>query len=211
MIGFRRPSPAAIAQTLEPIAGRTDERDSAGRRADLGFSYAEVGATADPARAARLSDRYAVDHRVFTLGRGRACFEAAADALFAWRQFEIPWLELCGREQPVHPQQVVATLTRSFGLWFLNPCRVVYCHPRDDTRLEASFAYGTLEGHVALGEERFRVRLDPAADDAVTFEIFAFSRPAHWTTHVGRPFLRRIQRRFAADSVQALARAIRVR
>lgn len=202
MISLRRPSREDIAECISP------ERAEGGGRG-LHFSYPEVGATDDPERARRLVDRYSIDHRVFPIGRGRACFDAASDALLAWRQFEIPWLELCGSERPVERGRVVATLTRAFGLWFLNPCRVVDCVPRDAARFEASFSYGTLEGHVASGEERFRVWLDPAADDAVRFEIFAFSRPAHWTTRLGRPFLRRIQRRFAVDAAAALARAAR--
>lgn len=200
MIRPLRPSADSIAWALARAEGL-----GAGQG---GFGYEEVGATADPAAMARLRHRYTIDDHRFVLGRGRARFEAAASALLAWRQFEIPWLSLCGREHGVHPGQVVATLTRAFGLWFLNPCRVVYCAPRSPSTNEVAFAYGTLAGHVARGEERFRVAFDPA-DESVSFEILAFSSPAHPTTRIGRPFLRRIQRRFATDAAAALARACR--
>ena len=196
MIRPIRPTPLAIAEAL--------------RAPGSAFSHAEVGATARPATLIALADRYTFDHSRFPLGRGREVFERARAALFAWRHFEIPWLELHGGESPVppvHPGQVVATLTRVFGLWFLNPCRVVdRIDPPGETN-EVSFAYGTLPGHVARGEERFSVRRDPTRDDVV-FEILAFSQPAIPLARIGRPFMRRVQRRFAADAAAALQRAI---
>lgn len=210
MIRLLRPSAADIAAALDAASGPDEGPDE---RCPGRFSHAEVGATANPSALAILSGRYAVNHRRFSLGRGAACYEAARSALFAWRHFEIPWLELHGGGSAVRPGQVVATLTRAFGLWFLNPCRVVY---REDAHADSapsangahgsSFAYGTLTGHVACGEERFSLVFDPATGD-VCFEILAFSRPAIALTRLGRPFMRRIQRRFAIDSANALARA----
>lgn len=214
MIRLRRPSKIEIAAALAAAADsegvRDAKPDSARRDA---FSHAEVGATADPSAVSALASRYAVDRRRFALGRGIDFYEAARSGLFAWRHFEIPWLSLHGGSTSVREGQVVATLTRVFGLWFLNPCRVVYREDgiasgdaaRSSTR-SATFAYGTLPGHVACGEERFALRHDPATDEVV-FEIFAFSRPAIALTRIGRPFMRRIQRRFAVDSANALARA----
>jgi uncharacterized protein (UPF0548 family) len=95
----------------------------------------------------------------------------------------------------------VATLARVAGLWFLNPCRVVY-------REESAFAYGTLPGHVERGEERFAVRYDPVSE-RVHYEITAFSRPAALVARVGLPWARRTQKRFAVASAEALARALR--
>lgn len=195
MIRLHRPTPTEIAAVLD--------------HADRPFSYAEIGATADPAAIAALAARYTVDRRRFPLGHGRARFERARAALFAWRCFEIPWLTLEGGDRPVQTDRVVATLTCAFGLWLLNPCRVV------DRREEAgdsgetnevSFAYGTLEGHAATGEERFSLRRDPRSE-AISFEIVAFSRPALLLTRLGRPYMRRVQRRFAFDAARALARA----
>lgn len=193
MIRASRPDEDAIAAMLR------DETAS--------LSYAEVGATADPGALARLAARYTIDHRRFPLGQGHQTFERARAALFAWRGFDIPWLTLHGRDRPVHFGQNVATETRVLGLWFVNPCRVVHLEDGDDGWNRVAFAYGTLAGHVACGEERFSVRLDPASE-AVELEILAFSRPARMLTRIGRPWMRRIQRRFAADSADALSRAL---
>ena len=192
MIRIQRPTDAEIARLLAAPA--------------LALSYPEVGATASPISIAGLPSTYVVDRRRFALGTGRALFRAAREALLAWRHFEIPWLELNGGALSVHAGQVVATSTRVFGVWFVNPCRVVYCEDGDAESDQTAFAYGTLAGHVEAGEERFSVHHDRASD-AVQFEIVAFSRPAVMLTRLGYPFARRIQRRFAGAAAEALARA----
>ena len=190
MIRLRRPSDQEISAQL--------------RLADPAFSYAEVGATADPSAIDALASRYTIDRRQFPLGHGRALFERARTALFAWQHFEIRWLELCGGDRTVHEGQIVATLTRVFGVWFLNPCRVVYRIDVPGETNQVAFAYGTLSGHVASGEERFTVRRDPATDE-VCFEILAFSRPTMTLTRAGYPWMRRVQSRFANCAAEALA------
>ena len=69
------------------------------------------------------------------------------------------------------------------------------------------FAYGTLPGHAESGEERFLVEWD-RADDAVWYDILAFSRPRHPLARLGYPLTRRTQRRFARDSAAAIRQAV---
>ncbi len=193
MIRLRRPS----AREVEAVLGSSARP----------LSYPEVGLTAKldaPDVCAAITARYDLDRHAFTLGRGRALFERARTALLGWCQFEIPWLYFHG-SGPVASGQVVATSTRVAGLWFLNPCRVVYADPGDPDSL--AYAYGTLIGHAECGEERFRVLFDPASDE-VRYEIVAFSRPASVLTKLGYPVARRLQKRFCASSAQALARAV---
>jgi uncharacterized protein (UPF0548 family) len=197
-IRLRRPSEAEIADFLA--------------RDDLAFSHPEVGATGelDAPLPDSLTPTYDLDHHRFPLGTGRELFERACGALGSWQQFEIPWLELHGGSSPVHRGQAVATLTRVLGLWFLNPCRVVYARfPAANEAVDVcAFAYGTLEGHVECGEERFVVRYDPASG-VVHYEVAAFSRPAVLLTRLGYPLARRLQRQFAAASAEAMTRAVR--
>ena len=68
------------------------------------------------------------------------------------------------------------------------------------------FAFGTLPGHVERGEERFTVEWH-RVDDSVSYEVFAFTRPVHPLAKVGLPFVRLVQRRFAAASLCAMAAA----
>lgn len=192
MIRLRRPTDGEIARLLEAPA--------------LAFSYPEVGATSSARSLEALPSSYVIDHRYFSLGTGRTLFERARTALLAWRHFEIPWLELHGGARAVHEGQVVATSTRVFGAWFVNPCRVVDCEDGDGGSDRAAFAYGTLSGHVEAGEERFSLHHDRESD-TVRFEILAFSRPAVMLTRLGYPLARRVQRRFAGAAAEALARA----
>ena len=46
------------------------------------------------------------------------------------------------------------------------------------------------------------------ADDSVSYKVFAFARPAHPLARAGQPFVRLIQRRFAAASLRSMVEAI---
>jgi uncharacterized protein (UPF0548 family) len=93
------------------------------------------------------------------------------------------------------------------GVWWLNACRIVYAVDEAGPISKFGFAYGTLPGHVESGEERFLVEWD-RGDDAVWYDILAFSRPHHVLTRLGYPVVRRLQRRFGRDSAAAMLRAV---
>jgi uncharacterized protein (UPF0548 family) len=197
---WSRPGDAAIEAYLAARRPRGKEGE---------FSYPEVGASSllgEPLPE-RLAGRYDLDHLRVVLGHGREVFARARSALFAWRHFDVPWVELRGATEPAHEGQVVATLASIAGIWLLNPCRVVYTSQPPDAPNVAAFAYGTLPGHVEIGEERFVVSIDPTTE-AVHYEIEAFSRPASLWVRLGRPFARRMQRRFALATGAALRRAV---
>jgi len=174
--------------------------------AESSFTYPEVGLSrelASPAARARLEKRYDVDLREFALGKGRDLFERARSSLLAWRHFEIPWLTF-HRAGPVAQGQGVATVVSIAGVWFVNPCRVVYTElDRPD---QVAFGYGTLRGHAESGEERFQISFDPVTEE-VRYSLAAFSRPALLATKLAYPVARRIQKRFAEASARALAQA----
>jgi uncharacterized protein (UPF0548 family) len=90
----------------------------------------------------------------------------------------------------------------------MNACRVVYL--LDDEAggvLRSGFAYGTLPAHAEIGEERFSVEWR-LTDDSVRYDLFAFSRPGRFLARVGYPVARRMQRRFARESKQAMLDAV---
>ena len=96
-------------------------------------------------------------------------------------------------------------LARVHGLWWLNACRIVYVINERTPARRFGFAYGTLPGHVACGEERFTVEWDE--HDVVSYAIMAFSRPRYWMARLGYPLARRLQKRFVVES-QAVMRRI---
>src|SRR5262249_58341872 len=103
--------------------------------------------------------------------------------------------------------QVVAVIARLFGLWWLNACRIVYVVNEEERVKRFGFAYGTLPQHAESGEERFTVEWHEA-DDAVWYDIVAFSRPQQLLTRLAYPLVRRLQKRFARDSAAAMQRAV---
>ena len=66
---------------------------------------------------------------------------------------------------------------------------------------------GRTPGHVEAGEERFLVEWDKSTG-RVWYDILAFSRPRHLLTRLGNWQVRRMQRRFAHESVAAMQRTV---
>lgn len=166
------------------------------------FSYAEVGASRRGA-----PDGFATDRQVGPVGRGASDFEAACDAVRGLRMFDLPWVELLS-PRVLDVGADVVFVSRQFGLWTLNRCRVVYVVDEDgpDGRV-FGFGYGTLASHGLRGEERFLVRWDRASDD-VTFEVFKFSQPKEWVVRLALPVARKVQRRFSREAIDAVRAAV---
>ena len=93
--------------------------------------------------------------------------------------YETGWTRLCWPDAPISEGTVVGVVGRHLGFRSLNACRIAYVYEDEEPSLQRyGFAVGTLPGHVERGEERFTVEWQEA-DDAVYYEVFAFSRPAH--------------------------------
>ena len=190
MLLVQRPDEAAIVRFLD------DQRHRP-------FSYPDIGATRSvPPRG------YNVDHNRIRLGDGPEVFATAVDALRCWKMFDLGWVTLVPGDAPITEGTCVAILVKHFGFWSLNASKIVYVDAEDDAEQRFGFAYGTLPGHVEQGEERFTVEYHPE-DDSVWYDLFAFSRPQNFLATVGYPISRRLQRRFARDSLKAMKNAVK--
>ena len=190
MRSLRRPSDAAVRDFLEAQAA-------------LDFTYPDVGATATtPPRD------YVVDHTRIRLGGGEAVFRAARAALGRWDQFRLGWVEAWPPGAPIRTGEVVGSVARCLGLWWLNACRIVYVVDEESPVTRFGFANGTLPGHAEIGEERFLVEWDRAIGE-VWYDILAFSRPHAFLTRLGHPYMRHVQKRFGRGSAAAMARAVK--
>ena len=169
-------------------------------QAKLPFNYAEVGAT-----RSTPPSTYTVDHNRVQLGRGAEVYRRAVEGLKQWRQFELGWVELTPQGVKVEEGGVVAVKARAGGMWSLNACRVVYVI---DEAQRFGFAYGTLPDHIERGEERFLIEWQPK-DDSVWYDILAFSRPRHPLVRAGFPYARRLQKRFARDSLAVMRSVVK--
>ena len=189
MLSLRRPSADALRRFL------------AAQR-ELPFTYEAVRATAGTPPAG-----YVVDRTRIKLGEGEPVFRSATAALKKWEQFNLGWVRAWPSDTPIQEGEVVAVMGRAVGVWWLNACRVVYVVDEAGPISKFGFAYGTLPGHVESGEERFLVEWD-RGDDAVWYDILAFSRPNHVLARLGYPVVRRLQKRFGRDSAAAMLRAV---
>jgi uncharacterized protein (UPF0548 family) len=176
-------------------------REFLAAQSKLEFTYSAVGATATVPPAG-----YVVDHTRIKLGEGVGAFAAARAALGRWEHFRLGWVEAWPPETPIQAGQVVAVIARLFGLCWRNACRIAYVVDEEGPVTRFGFAYGTLPEHAESGEERFTVEWHEA-DDAVWYDILAFSRPQQLLARLGYPCARRLQKRFARDSAAAMQRA----
>jgi uncharacterized protein (UPF0548 family) len=177
-------------------------REFVAAQAKLDFSYSAVGATAVVPPAG-----YVVDRTRTKLGEGAMTFAAAKAALKRWQHFRLGRVETWPPDTPIQAGQIVAVVARLFGLWWLNACRIIYVVNEEEPVKRYGFAYGTLPEHAESGEERFTVEWHEE-DDAVWYDILAFSRPQQILTRLGYPLVRRLQKRFARDSAAAMQRAV---
>jgi uncharacterized protein (UPF0548 family) len=174
----------------------------------LPLSYGEVGAT----RQRLAPAGYPINQYRGRVGEGREAFGAAVAALSSWEMYSLGWTKLCWPTVAPREGEVVVVLARAYGLWTVNPCRVVYTLEEEEKgqRRRHGFAIGTLPGHVEQGEERFTVEWDQESG-AVWYELFAFARAGRWLARLGYPFMRAIQGRFAAESCEAMRMAVKRR
>ncbi len=158
------------------------------------LTYPEVGATAGV-----MPSGYRTLDVTQPIGRGQEWFETAAQRVLSWDMHRRAGL-LVHTDQPHVAAHADAVLELRLGPWWMRaPVRVVTVVREPTTQ---GFAYGTLPGHPECGEERFLVHID--ADQLVTAQIRAFSRPGRWFTRLGRPIARRVQNAITQRYLDAL-------
>jgi len=183
MFLLRRPSNVFVHAFLE-------------RQPSSKFSYAHFGAS----REGDCPSAYVSDHNRVQLGCGASTWTVGKQSIREWQMFDIPRLQLCWPNGPITEGTNLAIAIRHFGFWSLNASRIVYVM-EEERRF--GFAYGTLMDHSESGEERFMVEWN-VADDSVWYDLFAFSRPNAALARFAHPLARRLQRRFARDSMTAM-------
>lgn len=194
MLSLRKPAPAAIEALLAGVSASD-------------FTYPAEFAGATLATPFLPPGGFNVDHTRVKLGSGAAVFAAAKTALEGWKQYDLGWLQMVPDTTPIAAGSVVASVVRYFGMWWVNPCRVISVSDQsaDASVKRFGFAFGTLPGHAECGEERFLLEWD-RRDDGVWYDILAFSRPQHILPRLAVPLTRRLQKRFARESAAAMKR-----
>jgi len=194
MISIRRPRIERVNRLLEEVS-----------TGPLTYPHEGIARDAMPDNQPPAGYRY--DYAAILLGQGQQVFERASRAIREWCMFPPAMAELYHRDTPIEVGQVVAVLFGGYGIWTLNPARILYTIDEQGERCRYGFGYGTLPGHLARGEERFMVEWNVETDE-VTFSIAAVSRPHHLLSWIGYPMLRREQRRFRRLAGEAMLDAV---
>src|SRR5262245_20904325 len=133
MLFLRKPSEHAIRSLLT-------------ERRNVAFSYPHVGAT-----RGTPPPGWHVNHMRLLVGVGRARRDAIVKALFAWKLLAIDGLTVFPSTDELQAGTGVAILSRHFGVWSVDFCRVIYVLKDEPERagaiLRTGFGYGTLPGH----------------------------------------------------------------
>ncbi|WP_116947756.1 DUF1990 family protein [Jiangella endophytica] len=168
----------------------------------MSFTYPEVGATRDGGPLPSGYHHARVRERI---GHGRAAFTAVVEGVVTFELHRSIGLRVA-TSQPRAAEGVRVTSTLA-GLLRV-PCEVVWVLDEDR---RGGYAYGTLPGHPAHGEESFVVDLDD--HDDVWFTVTAFSRAAAWYARLGGPLTRTAQavatRRYVTAARRIAERAAR--
>ncbi|PQO32369.1 DUF1990 domain-containing protein [Bremerella cremea] len=174
------------------------------RQRDRSFSYCHQGKT-----ASKPPEGFKVDHTRIRLGQGIETFHAAKEALGRWQQFDLGWVAAKPTSTKINEGETICVIGRAAGMYWLNACRIVYVVDDAMNTPKFGFAYGTLPGHMEMGEERFLVEMDQAGD--VWYDILAFSRPKRWIAWVVYYYMRRLQKRFARESAARMKSLVQQR
>ena len=182
---------------------REEINDFIAAQSRLTFSYAEVGET--KIRAAPHG--YPINQLREKLGEGEQTYQKAVEALRSWQMYSTNWTELHPKNAPIENGEIVVMLVNHLGFWSLNPCRIVYSIEEETPQFSRNaFAVGTLPAHYEAGEERFMIEWNRQTDE-VYYELYAFARAHNWLAKIGFPFVPLFQKRFAANSYEAMLKS----
>ncbi|XP_052188349.1 UPF0548 protein At2g17695 isoform X2 [Diospyros lotus] len=147
---------------------------------------------------------FLVNHARSLVGSGMDTYEKGKTALQNWRHFGLDWA-FVDSKTPIQSGVKFCVCVKEIFPWLMMPLQVVYVNEHRNTRKGvASFGFGsgTLQGHLLAGEERFSIELDH--NNQVWYEILSFSRPAHFLSLIGYPYVLLRQKYFAHQSTDAV-------
>ncbi|XP_022890233.1 UPF0548 protein At2g17695 isoform X1 [Olea europaea var. sylvestris] len=192
-----------------------EQRTCIDKSGDFNYDSKYRGSTVKPADSVQqdreLSDSgFSVNHTRVLVGSGCETFEKGKSALQNWRinstrrHFGLNWAFVDPRT-PIHTGVKFCVCVKELFPWLMMPLQVVYVNEnRSPKKAVASFGFGsgTLSGHLLAGEERFSITLDE--NNKVWYEILSFSKPAHFLSVIGYPYVLLSQKHFAHASSLAM-------
>ena len=165
---------------------------------DKDFNYSYVGCTSELIDQGTAPSGFRLDRYSIELGSGEEVFSRAIAAIKKWEMFHHSMASLKWHDTPIENGSMVAVVFGMLGVWTVNPARIVYLlNPeRQAGRIrQFGFAYGTVPGHIAIGEECFQVDWNQETD-LVQFRITVISRGGSFLSVVGKPVMTIQQKKF---------------
>ena len=166
-------------------------------------TYPEVGAT----RAAELPPGYAhlrLRHRLSERPCSVAELGRLGEQLLTWQVHAAAHVRIETSAPVAEPGGRVVTQLGVGRVRLNEPCEIVWVE-REEQRI--GFGYGTLPGHVFVGEEAFVLERVAAGD--VWFVVDVFSNPAARWVSALRLFVPTFQRLYIAHLARAARRLLR--
>ncbi|EEF40655.1 conserved hypothetical protein [Ricinus communis] len=167
------------------------------------------GATAKPVTSLKedselTRDGFFVNHARVLLGSGLDTFDKGKSALQNWRHFGLNWA-FVDPKTAIQSGVKFCVCYKEFLPWVMMPLQMIYVkESRNAKKGMASFCFGggTLQGHLLAGEERFSIEMDE--NNQVWYEILSFSKPDHFLSFIGYPYVKLRQKDFANQSANAV-------
>ncbi|XP_021735481.1 UPF0548 protein At2g17695 isoform X2 [Chenopodium quinoa] len=177
------------------------------------YDLKRIGATDRSISSLQKDDQlseegFLLNHARVLIGSGQETYEKGKNALQNWRHFQMNWT-FVEPTTPIKSGVKFCVCVKEFLPWLMMPLQVVYVNENKRSgKMKASFSFGsgTLQGHLLAGEERFSVELDDK--NQVWYEILSFSKPAHFLSFMGYPYVQFRQKYFAKKSTDAVLKHI---
>ncbi|XP_077231521.1 outer envelope protein isoform X1 [Tasmannia lanceolata] len=162
-------------------------------------------------------DGFFINHARILLGSGQNTYEKGKTAIQTWKHFGLKWAFVDPKTK-IEKGTKFCVCLKEILPWVVLPLQVAYvrdnsrvAHVSDNSReskLKASFGFGsgTLQGHLLAGEERFSIEWDE--NNQVWYEILSFSKPAHFLSFIGYPYVLLSQKYFAHQSMQSVRKHV---
>ncbi|KAG8660068.1 UPF0548 protein At2g17695 [Manihot esculenta] len=186
-----------------------EQKDCLNKSGAFNYDPKYRGATAKPVSSLKedhqlSKDGFLSNHARVLVGSGLDTFEKGKSALQTWRHFGLNWA-FVDPKTPIQTGVKFCVCLKEFLPWVMMPLEVVYVKESKKSRKTMpsfSFGSGTLQGHLLAGEERFSIEMDE--NNQVWYEILSFSKPAHFLSFVGYPYVQFRQKIFAHQSANAV-------
>lgn len=184
-----------------------------------GFNYDPKyqGASSQPLSSSNkeklTKNGFFLNHSRILLGSGPQTFHNAKTALQTWRHLALNWA-FVDPKTSIEVGTKFCICVKELLPWVMLPLQVSFVvndssnsvGRRGHKRATFGFVSGTLHGHLLAGEECFSVELDE--DNQVWYEISSFSKPAHFLSFIGYPYVKLRQKYFAHQSTQSILKHI---